>query len=177
MSLYFDGSLSLVGRGGLVNCDPDEVAYPDTLIRIRIKPEVISPYFLSLVWDSEIVREQVRNSAHTSAGIHKINQKAIKSYVIPVPPTKEQEEIIFRVKKLFKVADEIEERYKKAQAFVDKLPQSILAKAFRGQLVPQDPTDEPAAALLERIQTERNASAYSPHFGTELHQLRPPLKT
>ena len=47
------------------------------------------------------------------------------------------------------------ERYKKAKAYVDKLTQSILAKAFRGELVPQDPNDEPAEKLLERIKEER----------------------
>ena len=56
---------------------------------------------------------------------------------------------------LFKKADEIEVRYKKAKVFVDKLTQSILAKAFRGELVPQDPNDEPASVLLESIKVER----------------------
>ena len=56
---------------------------------------------------------------------------------------------------LFKKADEIEVRYKKAKVFVDKLTQSILAKAFRGELVPQDPNDEPALFLLEKIRAEK----------------------
>ena len=55
---------------------------------------------------------------------------------------------------MFKKADEIEERYKKAKGFVDRLTQSILAKAFRGELVPQDPNDEPASELLKRIKEE-----------------------
>ena len=63
---------------------------------------------------------------------------------------------------LFKVADQIEERYKKAKAYVDKLTQSILAKAFRGELVPQDPNDEPASVLLERIREERSKNQVNP---------------
>ena len=55
---------------------------------------------------------------------------------------------------MFKLADTLEERYETAKASVDRLPQSILAKAFRGELVPQDPNDEPAEALLERIRTQ-----------------------
>ena len=55
---------------------------------------------------------------------------------------------------MFKLADRLEERYETAKASVDRLPQSILAKAFRGELVPQDPNDEPAEALLERIRTK-----------------------
>ncbi len=52
------------------------------------------------------------------------------------------------------LADQIETRYQKAKTHVDKLTQSILAKAFRGELVPQDPNDEPASKLLERIRSE-----------------------
>ena len=56
-----------------------------------------------------------------------------------------------RLEELFKFADQIEERYKKARTYTDKLTQSILAKAFRGELVPHDQTDEPASVRLERI--------------------------
>ncbi len=70
-------------------------------------------------------------------------------------PLDEQHEIVRRVEALFKIADDIEKRYEKAKAHVDKLTQSILAKAFRGELVPQDPNDEPASELLKRIQEER----------------------
>jgi type I restriction enzyme S subunit len=74
---------------------------------------------------------------------------------IPIAPTAEQEEIIRRVEALFEIADQIEGRYQKGNAYVDKLTQSILAKAFRGELVPQDPNDEPASVLLERIMAEK----------------------
>ena len=80
---------------------------------------------------------------------------------LPVAPAKEQYEIVRRVEALFKTADTLEARYLKAKAHVDKLTQSILAKAFRGELVPQDPNDEPAMLVLERLnngsQKKRNA--------------------
>ena len=76
---------------------------------------------------------------------------------IPIPPTAEQQEIVRRVEALFKIADRIEERYQRAKAQVDKLTQSILAKAFRGELVPQDPNDEPASVLLERIKHQKKS--------------------
>jgi type I restriction enzyme, S subunit len=66
----------------------------------------------------------------------------------------EQQEIVRRVESFFTLADQLEARYLKAKAHVDKLTQSILAKAFRGELVPQDPNDEPASKLLERIRSE-----------------------
>jgi type I restriction enzyme, S subunit len=80
---------------------------------------------------------------------------SLRKMIIAIPPLEEQHEIVRRVEALFKVADDIEKRYQKAKAHVDKLTQSILAKAFRGELVPQDPNDEPASERLKRIQEER----------------------
>lgn len=75
----------------------------------------------------------------------------MKAALFNLPPLAEQKEIVSRVESLFALADQIEARYAKAQAHVDKLTPSLLAKAFRGELVPQDPSDEPASTLLERI--------------------------
>ena len=75
----------------------------------------------------------------------------MKNFSIPVPTLPEQREIVRRVEDLFALADRLEARVGKARGQVDKLTQSILAKAFRGELVPQDPNDEPAEKLLARI--------------------------
>lgn len=87
-----------------------------------------------------------------------VGSNGIRKAPIELPSILEQQEIVRRVEELFKLADQIEARYRKAKDFVDKLTQSILAKAFRGELVPQDPADEPAAVLLERIRRERAAA-------------------
>jgi type I restriction enzyme S subunit len=79
----------------------------------------------------------------------------IRSIWVPFPPLDEQIEIVRRIEAFFKIADRIEERYQKGKFHLDKLTQSILAKAFRGELVPQDPNDEPASELLKRIKEER----------------------
>ena len=68
-----------------------------------------------------------------------------------MPPLPEQQEIVRRVEGLFALADQLEVRLAKARGQVEKLTPSLLARAFAGQLVPQDPTDEPAEKLLERI--------------------------
>jgi len=60
-----------------------------------------------------------------------------------------------RVESLFVMADSVEKQYKAAKQRLDRLTQAVLAKAFRGELVPQDPDDEPAAELLKRIQAAR----------------------
>jgi type I restriction enzyme S subunit len=95
----------------------------------------------------------------TGSAQPKLTQSNMNRIRVPVAPISEQQEIIRRVEALFKTADALEARYLKAKAHVDKLTQSILAKAFRGELVPQDPNDEPAAVLLERIRKQRNGSA------------------
>ena len=82
------------------------------------------------------------------------NIGAMKKKAFPLPPLAEQHEIVHRVQQLFTFADQLEARFAKAQAHVDKLTQSLLAKAFRGELVPQDPNDEPAGKLLERIRAQ-----------------------
>ena len=71
-----------------------------------------------------------------------------------MPPTEEQAEIVRRVESLFAIADSLEAKYQAARAQVDRLTPALLAKAFRGELVPQDPNDEPAAALLARLRRD-----------------------
>jgi type I restriction enzyme S subunit len=74
---------------------------------------------------------------------------------IPIPSPKEQKQIVQQVETLFNQADKVEQQYQAAKQRTDKLTQSILAKAFRGELVPQDPHDEPASELLKRIKKSR----------------------
>lgn len=74
---------------------------------------------------------------------------------VALPSLEEQSEIVRRVEKLFAFADRLEERLSQAQAAVQKLTPALLAKAFRGELVPQDPNDEPASELLKRLQESR----------------------
>lgn len=152
-----NGSKVLVGRGGLV-CHPTEsMAYPDTMIRIRPNTEQLVPQYLSLIWNSTVIRLQIESAARTTAGIWKISQSDLESLQLPLPSTTEQTEIVRRVEQLFAFADHLEARVKAAQTRIDRLTQSILAKAFRGELVPQDPNDEPASVLLERIKAQRAA--------------------
>ncbi|MBN1151172.1 restriction endonuclease subunit S [candidate division WOR-3 bacterium] len=85
----------------------------------------------------------------------KINQKELSLIPVPVPPKEEQHEIVRRVEKLFTLADSLEVKYKKALEKIEKLEQSILSKAFRGELISSDPNDESADKLLEKILEEK----------------------
>ncbi|GAK20366.1 type I restriction-modification system, specificity subunit S [Vibrio sp. JCM 19052] len=84
-----------------------------------------------------------------------LTQTKFKQLSLLWPFVEEQKEIVRLVDQYFAFADTIEAQVKKAQARVDNLTQSILAKAFRGELVDQDPNDEPAEKLLERIAEAR----------------------
>lgn len=94
----------------------------------------------------------VKESTH---GTRRIESPVLKNWGIPITPLDEQQEIVRRVEALFKTAGELEARYLNATTHVNNLPQSILAKAFRGELVPQDPNDEPAWLLLDHSRTAK----------------------
>jgi type I restriction enzyme S subunit len=112
---------------------------------------------------SHNVRLQIEIPARSTSGVNNINSEEVKALEVLLPPLAEQQEIVRRVSALFKTADVLEARYRKAKAHVDRLAQSILARAFRGELVTteaelarQEGRDyEPASALLERIQQKR----------------------
>ena len=91
-------------------------------------------------------------------GVRHLRVGDVSNLLIPVPPTDEQNEIVRRVEQLFAFADNLEANVASAKNRIDHLTQSILAKAFRGELVPQDPNDEPASVLLERIKAQRAAA-------------------
>ncbi|WP_256702098.1 restriction endonuclease subunit S [Burkholderia sp. SRS-W-2-2016] len=88
-----------------------------------------------------------------------LNLADVRRTPIPVPPEDEQAEIVRRVDSLLAIADGLETKLKSAQSAMDRLTPAILAKAFRGDLVPQDPSDESAAALLKRLKAQRSGES------------------
>lgn len=93
-----------------------------------------------------------------TTGRAKLTQQALNSLPIAVPPYLEMCEIVRRVESLFAFADRLEARLTQARSAADRLTPALLAKAFRGELVPQDPDDEPAAELLKRVAADRRAA-------------------
>ena len=80
-----------------------------------------------------------------------LNLEQLQTLPVPIPPLAEQQEIVRRVAGLFALADKLELRLAQVRGQVDKLTPSLLARAFAGKLVPQNPADEPASKLLKRI--------------------------
>jgi type I restriction enzyme, S subunit len=97
----------------------------------------------------------------------KINQSALNAIPTPVPSEKMQESVALRLDAIFSRAERLEAETTRARALLDHLESAILAKAFRGELVPQDPNDEPASALLERIRAQRTAPTRGKRLGAD----------
>jgi len=121
---------------------------------LRPKPALVERQYLVLQLISQKSYNTLVEEVH-GATRPRINTTQLRRLEVRVCPLPEQQEIVRRVKELFALADQIEARYAKAATHVEKLAQSILTKAFHGELVPQDPNDEPASVLLERIKRKK----------------------
>jgi type I restriction enzyme S subunit len=126
---------------------------------LKVIEKFVSPYYLRDVLSSSFVYKQSQEQTH-GVGNQDLGLTRMVYMALPLPPLAEQQEIVRRVEALFKTADALEARYRTAKAHVDKLTQSILAKAFRGEFVPQDPNDEPASVLIERLNQSALHSNY-----------------
>lgn len=161
-----NGTLSLVGKAALVSGEGIDAfpIFPDTAFRIRVDRTCMSPEWLSFIWNSHDVRIQIEGMARTTAGIWKISQRDLAAIKLPRLSLARQQQSLKRLQAAFARADRMEAEAARARKLLDRLESAILARAFRGELVPQDPNDEPASVLLERIRAER-AKAPMPERG------------
>lgn len=147
-------SPELVGKAGLFKKN-DSYVFASYLIRLRSLDNVaISDYVVEWI-NSVYGKKHVIKTKHQVAGQANINSQDIRSMPLLLPPINEQCRIVKKIEELFARADVIEKAVKIAQARCEKMTQSILAKAFRGELVEQDLNDEPASELLKRIEKKR----------------------
>ena len=133
-------------------------SFASYLIRVRLITGA-SPHFLAFsingprgrIWIREVVSQQV--------GQANVNGSKLAGYAFPMPPLAEQHRIVAEVERRLSIADEAEATIEAALARAERLRQAILKRAFEGRLVPQDPNDEPASVLLERIRKQRDEHA------------------
>ena len=109
--------------------------------------------------ESPTFRSFVDAGLNSGSLIQHIHTKQLKTFSFPVAPMEEQHEIVRRIETAFAWIDRLASEATSARRLIDRLDQAILSKAFRGELVPQDPNDEPATVLLERIREERGREA------------------
>jgi type I restriction enzyme S subunit len=159
----YNGTLELLGVCGMVRELHKDLLYPDKLMRVRFGHPWVLPSYTEIFFCSPMARDRLTEKAKSSAGQQGVSGANVKAQPFALPPLEEQQEIVRRVEALFKLADTIEKRVAAASLRADRLTQAVLAKAFRGELVPTEAelarregrTYEPASALLERIKSER----------------------
>jgi len=177
-------SAELVGKSAVYTGNPSPCSYASYLIALRFTPACNPKYlnyylnsqcgrrwvrsvvsqqvgqakrFVSLIWGSRFVRQQIEKKARTTAGIYKISQQNILDFVLPLPPVDEQQFILAEVEQRLSVIAVAEAQIEANLQRARRLRQSILKEALAGRLVPQDPDDEPAEALLARLRAKRQA--------------------
>jgi len=156
-----NGSLDLVGKAAIVSEREEGFLYAGYLIRLRPNHEIILSECLYYHLIEPRIRAEIELLAKSTSGVNNINSQELQSLSLHIPGLREQKEIVRRVEKMFKSIESIEEQYQQARQLCDRLEQATLAKAFRGELVPQDPNDEPASVLLERICAEKQQPVVS----------------
>jgi type I restriction enzyme S subunit len=143
--------------GWAVETSSARVCMSQGMVLFRPGPGLLVRWFVHLL-NNPSVRKQAQAIATGSAHPH-LNLKDIRAYELPLPPRAEQEGIATRLDHLLSVFEQAEisvnQQVVRCRA---AFRQSILKWAFEGKLVDQDPTDEPATALLDRIKAEREAA-------------------
>ena len=129
--------------------------YPDKLIQTRVAVTSIIPSYLEKAINSGGSRKFMEKRIRTTAGQSGISGSDVKQMPVPICCKGEQAIIVLHLDRLLSIIKAINEEIENALTKAATLRQSILKKAFSGQLVPQDPSDEPASKLLARIQAEK----------------------
>jgi len=153
-----NGTKTLVGISALVGHVHEPTIFPDTAFRVRVAQDRVDPQWLSHIWSAPQARSQIEAVAKTTAGIWKVSQADLAGVELPFFELPEQIEMVRRLGHALAEIDRMTAEAAAARRLVDRLDQAVLAKAFRGELVPQDPVDEPAGVLLDRNRVERAAA-------------------
>ena len=150
-----NGSISIVGKCALVSSAEQRYLYAGYLIRIRANSAIVLPEYLALLISSHLVRVQIEGFAKSTSGVNNINSGEIQSLIVPLCSIQEQQEVAVQLSATISSMDATATEVDEQLRTTDTLRQAILKKAFVGQLVAQDPSDEPAPVLLEKIRKER----------------------
>ena len=152
-----NGSRNLIGRSALVRKDLiPEHYYASYLIRYRLLNDNDVDKWISAVWNSPIIRQQIVKFASTSAGQYNMNIGSLNRLCIPLPPIQEQKRVMSQIDLILSQIQELESVCITGYMRANSLRRAILQKAFCGGFSMQDPEDEPTSVLLDRIKTMRN---------------------
>jgi len=154
--LVFARTGATVGKSFLIKGKFPEAVFASYLIRIvptkLFELEYLYYFFQSSFYWKQIVEEQA------GIGQPNVNGKKLSEIIFSCPSSEEQKVVVENLDKYMSIADNIEKEVETNLLQVKTLRNSVLSQAFQGQLVPQDPIDEPASKLLERIKAEKEAA-------------------
>jgi type I restriction enzyme S subunit len=148
-------SAELVGKTAVYKAKYPKAIFASYLIRIELDQEKYDPNFLSYYMNSIFGKRYVTSVVSQQVGQANVNGSKLTAMPIPFLQLEEQHQIVSEIERRFSVADQVEKTVDNALKQAQRLRQSILKRAFEGKLVPQDPNDEPAEKLLERIKAEK----------------------
>jgi type I restriction enzyme S subunit len=151
-----NGSKEQIGRVAFWDGKIDKCLHQNHIIKGRPNGTMLTKYAV-YYFMSKQGRDQILRSAASTSGLYTLSVNKIKSFIIPYCSHPEQLAIVSAIESRLSVCDKLEQTIDQTIALSASLRQSILKKAFEGRLVPQDPNDEPAEKLLERIKAEKAA--------------------
>ena len=152
-----NGSPSQIGRMAIWRGEIEDCVHQNHIIRAR--PFLgVNCGFVESYWNSPIGSQMVLNVASSTSGLYTLSVSKVSLIPIPLPPLAEQHRVMSELEQRLSVIQQSEFAVGASLARAERLRQSILKQAFSGKLVPQDPDDEPASILLERIKAEREAA-------------------
>ena len=151
-----NGSPAQIGRMAIWKGEIEDCVHQNHIIRARLFGGLI-PQYVESYWNSPTGASEVSKVASSTSGLYTLSASKVSVLAIPLPPLAEQRRIIAEVERRLSVVQQAEAAVEANLARAERLRQSILKQAFSGKLVHQDPDDEPASVLLERIQAERQA--------------------
>jgi type I restriction enzyme S subunit len=153
----YNGNPEYVGACAVVPEDVGVLTYPDKLIRVRVDTSRALPEYIALACSAGDARAAIRRSVKTTAGQAGISGKELKNIPIVLPSLGHQQRIVDAFSESDRSISKLEFELVMASQSAAALRRSLLVDAFAGRLVEQDPADEPASVLLERIRAERAA--------------------
>jgi len=153
-----NGSLDQIGRVAVWDGSVHPCAHQNHIIKVRFSPPTMSAWALTWLLSSR-GRAEIQRVASSTSGLHTLSLSKVGNLPVPVPPLAEQIRIQAEVDRCFSVVRALGRAAATAERRLQRLRQAILKWAFEGKLVDQDPNDEPASVLLERIRSERAARA------------------
>ena len=157
LATRYNGSIDLLGVFGMVKEVHEPTLHPDKLIRMKPVTGVRLGAWMEVCGNVGLSRKHLVSRVKTTAGQTGISGEDLKKTPIPLPPATEQEMALEILRERMEAISELERPTNLALKQSTAQRQNILRAAFSGQLVPQDPADEPASVLLERIRAERVA--------------------